>query len=119
MEKTKTPRNALGNRCEKCLTPASRGSLAFIQLAYPTVKSFGETGICGCCGDLRKVWDVPHLLSMHYRGLMRTQPSGRADKAGVLNALRAPIRARNGGTDIALHRKMVEKLDQARAAELV
>jgi hypothetical protein len=114
-EKRKPPQLMSGNRCDDCLTPASRASLDLIRQENPDIGWFDNTGICASCGVTNDVHDIAHLLIMRFHGLIRGVPSAPGHPSGLLNGLRNPNPDWHESLDFAKHRDMVANLDRPAA----
>ncbi|MBW3243523.1 hypothetical protein KUV57_12695 [Epibacterium sp. DP7N7-1] len=112
----KPPHLMSGNRCDDCLTPASRASLDLLRQKNPEIEWFRNTGVCSACGKTDDVYDIAHLLMMRYHGLIRGVPTAPGHGHHLAN----PHRWANpdiGYEPITLetHRKWVQGFDQTAA----
>lgn len=64
------------HRCGVCLGKGSREALAFIE-KHSGARIAPLPGRCTACGRVGGVYDLPHLLALHRRGLMKVRPNGK------------------------------------------
>lgn len=67
------------NRCEACLTSASRLALSHLANRNPGL-ILSQTGVCGHCGECGEVLDLPLLLVLQWRGVLRPDTCSQAPR---------------------------------------
>lgn len=60
------------NRCDACLTEQARSALEFLMSRHPGM-DLSEEGWCDVCGGAGRVVDLPLMLSLSRRGILRVE----------------------------------------------
>lgn len=84
------------NRCQSCLTEKSLFSLESLSARHPEITHFSDHGRCDRCGSMAEVFDMPLLLILSARGLLKRdrledRPRFRLRQSNWVDERRRPL----------------------------